>query len=109
MTVAVSPEIGKSIVAAGIHTNYLEAGQGAPVVMIHGSGPGVTAYANWRLVMPRLAERFRVLAPDMAVGSTIFQKRKRFSNLFGPSIYRFQQLPSLLYFPCPILPYQMGL
>ena len=66
MTVAVSPRNWKSIVAAGIHTNYLEAGQGAPVVMIHGSGPGVTAYANWRLVMPRLAERFRVLAPDMA-------------------------------------------
>jgi pimeloyl-ACP methyl ester carboxylesterase len=65
MNQAASPEIGKSIVAGGIRTNYLEAGQGAPVVMIHGSGPGVTAYANWRLVMPKLAERFRVLAPDM--------------------------------------------
>jgi pimeloyl-ACP methyl ester carboxylesterase len=35
------------------------------VLLIHGSGPGVTSYANWRLVMPALAEHFRVLAPDM--------------------------------------------
>jgi pimeloyl-ACP methyl ester carboxylesterase len=35
------------------------------VVLIHGSGPGVTSYANWRVVLPALAENFRVLAPDM--------------------------------------------
>lgn len=61
-------EIGKTILAGGIRTNYLEAGQSGeniPVVMIHGSGPGVTAYANWRSVMPMLAQRFRVLAPDI--------------------------------------------
>src|SRR3546814_12323946 len=34
-------------------------------MMIHGSGPGVTAWANWRLVMPELAKRRRVIAPDM--------------------------------------------
>jgi pimeloyl-ACP methyl ester carboxylesterase len=60
-----SPEIGRSVVAAGIRTNYLDAGQGAPVVMIHGSGPGVTAFANWRLAIGPLSQRFRVLAPDM--------------------------------------------
>lgn len=42
------PEIGKTVIAAGLKTNYLEAGQGDPVILIHGSGPGVTAYANWR-------------------------------------------------------------
>jgi pimeloyl-ACP methyl ester carboxylesterase len=62
---APSPEIGKSIVAAGLRTNYLEAGEGAPLVMVHGSGPGVTAFANWRLAIGPLSERFRVLAPDM--------------------------------------------
>jgi 2-hydroxy-6-oxo-octa-2,4-dienoate hydrolase len=66
MTEADRPEIGTTVDAGGIKTNYLEAGSGAPVVLIHGSGPGVTAYANWRLVLPVLAERFRVLAPDMA-------------------------------------------
>lgn len=61
-----NPEIGRSIVAAGLKTNYLEAGEGEPVILIHGSGPGVTAYANWRLSIPVLAEKYRVLAPDIA-------------------------------------------
>jgi 2-hydroxy-6-oxo-octa-2,4-dienoate hydrolase len=65
MTQAKRPEIGATVVANGIKTNYLEDGKGSPVVFIHGSGPGVTAYANWRLVMPGLAPHFRTLAPDM--------------------------------------------
>jgi pimeloyl-ACP methyl ester carboxylesterase len=59
------PEIGATVDAAGVKTNYLESGEGPAVVLIHGSGPGVTAYANWRLVMPALAQDFRVIAPDM--------------------------------------------
>jgi 2-hydroxy-6-oxo-octa-2,4-dienoate hydrolase len=58
--------MGSYVDAGGIKTNYLEAGAGPPVVLVHGSGPGVTAYANWRLTMPGLAPHFRVLAPDMA-------------------------------------------
>lgn len=60
-----NPEIGRSIVAAGIRTNYHDMGSGFPVLLIHGSGPGVSAWANWRLVMPKLAEKCRVIAPDM--------------------------------------------
>lgn len=63
---AQSPETGTSIVAAGLRTNYHDTGSGYPVTLIHGSGPGVSAYANWRLLMPVLASRRRVLAPDMA-------------------------------------------
>jgi 2-hydroxy-6-oxo-octa-2,4-dienoate hydrolase len=59
------PEIGTTIDAGGIKTNVVEAGNGAPVVLVHGSGPGVTGYANWRLTMPVLAQRFRVIVPDM--------------------------------------------
>jgi 2-hydroxy-6-oxo-octa-2,4-dienoate hydrolase len=59
------PEIGSFVDANGIKTNYLEDGDGPPVVFVHGSGPGVTAYANWRLCLPVLAERFHVYAPDM--------------------------------------------
>ena len=59
------PEIGHRVRANGIETNYLEAGSGDPVVLVHGSGPGVSAYANWRLTMPTLATKTRVLAPDM--------------------------------------------
>ena len=60
-----NPEIGKSILANGIQTNYHEHGQGEPVLLIHGSGPGVTGWANWRLTIPALAEKFRVIAPDI--------------------------------------------
>jgi 2-hydroxy-6-oxo-octa-2,4-dienoate hydrolase len=59
------PEIGRSVDAGGIRTNFLHAGAGEPVVLVHGSGPGVSAYANWRLTLPSLAERFEVFAPDM--------------------------------------------
>ncbi|CAM3915739.1 alpha/beta fold hydrolase [Roseateles saccharophilus] len=60
-----NPELGRQIDAAGIGTNVHDIGQGEPVFLIHGSGPGVTAWANWRLTMPELAKRFRVIAPDM--------------------------------------------
>lgn len=60
-----NPEIGASIAAAGLATNYHDVGDGRPVVLLHGSGPGVTGWANWRLTIPALSERFRVLAPDI--------------------------------------------
>lgn len=60
-----SPEIGRQIVAGGISTNCHDVGSGAPVLLIHGSGPGVTAWANWRLVLPELSRSRRVIAPDM--------------------------------------------
>ena len=59
------PEIGLSAEAAGITTNYLTAGDGKPVLLLHGSGPGVTAYANWRLTIPALSQHLRVIAPDL--------------------------------------------
>ena len=60
-----NPEIGKSIVANSIVTNYHDVGTGFPVLLIHGSGPGVSAWANWRLTIPVLATGRRVIAPDM--------------------------------------------
>ncbi len=35
-----------------------------PVLLLHGSGPGVTAAANWRPVLPALSAQRRVIAPD---------------------------------------------
>jgi 2-hydroxymuconate-semialdehyde hydrolase len=66
MSASASPEIGRSLQAGAILTNYHDQGSGRPVVLIHGSGPGVSAWANWRLNIGPLAEHFRVLAPDMA-------------------------------------------
>ena len=65
MSAAHNPEIGSSIIANGIKTNYHDVGSGKPVLLIHGSGPGVTAWANWRLTIPVLAASSRVIAPDM--------------------------------------------
>jgi 2-hydroxymuconate-semialdehyde hydrolase len=59
------PEIGRRVRTGAFETNVHDRGTGAPVVFIHGSGPGVSAWANWRGVVPVLSERFRVIAPDM--------------------------------------------
>jgi 2-hydroxy-6-oxo-octa-2,4-dienoate hydrolase len=57
---------GRTVQAAGHRTNYYDSGTGTPVVLLHGSGPGVSAYSNWGPVTPALAREFRVLAPDIA-------------------------------------------
>lgn len=60
-----NPEIGRTVDAGGIATNLQEKGQGSPVLLIHGSGPGVSAWANWRLNIEPLSRSKRVIAPDM--------------------------------------------
>ena len=64
-----SPEKGRRILTGGFQTNCHDIGTARPgqppLLLIHGSGPGVSAWANWRLVMPELARSRRVLAPDM--------------------------------------------
>ncbi|OVZ64977.1 hypothetical protein CDO44_01295 [Pigmentiphaga sp. NML080357] len=44
---------------------YVEAGSGAPLLMLHGSGAGASTEGNWRRVLPALAERHRVYAMDL--------------------------------------------
>lgn len=61
-----NPEIGESVRAGAVTTNYHDRGEGPPVLLLHGSGPGVSAWANWRLPMPYLTEHHRVIAPDLA-------------------------------------------
>lgn len=58
-------DFSKKIDVKGIQTHYHETGEGEAVLLIHGSGPGVTAWANWRLIIPRLSEKFKVYAPDI--------------------------------------------
>ena len=52
----------RRLVLAGISTAVLEAGEGSPVVLLH--GPGEFA-AKWWRVLPQLAARHRVVAPDL--------------------------------------------
>ncbi|QYY29571.1 alpha/beta fold hydrolase [Cupriavidus pinatubonensis] len=48
-----------------VTTHICDVGRGSPVLLLHGSGPGVSAWANWRPVLPALARERRVIAPDM--------------------------------------------
>ncbi|MGQ3032023.1 MAG: alpha/beta fold hydrolase [Shinella sp.] len=48
----------------GIRTHYLEAGEGPVVVLLHSGEFGGCAELSWEYLIPRLAEHFRVIAPD---------------------------------------------
>jgi pimeloyl-ACP methyl ester carboxylesterase len=54
----------RTLTAMGVETHFHDAGDGAPLLLLHGSGPGVSAWSNWRPVYPALSESFRVIAPD---------------------------------------------
>lgn len=66
-TTETNPEIGRSLRTGSFETNYHDvgSGSGSPVLLLHGSGAGVSAWANWRGLIPVLAENFRVIAPDL--------------------------------------------
>ena len=62
-----------TLAVAGVRTAVIDTGPPAgapagdvapPVLLLHGSGPGVTAAANWRPVIPALGQDRRVIAPD---------------------------------------------
>lgn len=42
-----------------------EAGDGHPVVLLHGGGPGATGWSNYSPNIEALARHFRVIAPDL--------------------------------------------
>jgi len=59
----------------GIETAVIDTGpvggSQRPVLLLHGSGPGVSAAANWRPVIPALRATRRVIAPDqLGFGAT---------------------------------------
>jgi pimeloyl-ACP methyl ester carboxylesterase len=55
----------KTVRVDGLVTSYLEAGQGDPVVLLHGGEFGVSAELGWERNIDALAAHYRVLAPDM--------------------------------------------
>jgi pimeloyl-ACP methyl ester carboxylesterase len=48
----------------GMRTHYLEAGEGATVVLLHSGEFGGCAELSWEYLIPHLSSRFRVIAPD---------------------------------------------
>lgn len=49
----------------GLTFNYHEVGEGEPLILLHGSGPGVSAWSNFQHNLPVFGEQFRVIAPDL--------------------------------------------
>ena len=55
----------KTVLVDGLTTGYLEAGQGDPVVLLHGGEFGVNADLGWENNIAALAQHYHVLALDM--------------------------------------------
>jgi pimeloyl-ACP methyl ester carboxylesterase len=65
----------RQIPVGGFSTAVIDTGEAGgsqpPVLLLHGSGPGVSAAANWRPVIPALRASRRVIAPDqLGFGAT---------------------------------------
>lgn len=89
----VNEELGRMVLAGGIETNLHDVGTGEPVVLVHGSGPGVTAWANWRTVMPELSKHRRVIA-NVAIGCRSSKTRilSAWSMIFSPLMIDFKKM-----------------
>lgn len=57
----------------GVKTHFVTAGDGAPLVLVHGGDPGTGGDHGWRRNIPALAEHFRVYALDR-IGSGLTDK-----------------------------------
>jgi 2-hydroxymuconate-semialdehyde hydrolase len=57
--------VRRTVVVDGVRTSYLEAGEGPPLLLLHGGEFGGNAEVCWERVIPGLAQRHRVLAPDL--------------------------------------------
>lgn len=55
----------RTVIVDGLVTSYLEAGEGDPVVLLHGGEFGASAELGWEHTIGALATRYRVLAPDL--------------------------------------------
>ncbi len=54
--------VSKFTTANGVKLHYMTGGKGEPIVLIHGYP--LSSY-SWRKIMPALAEKYTVIAPDM--------------------------------------------
>ena len=55
----------RTVSASGLDLFVAEAGEGAPVVLLHGGGPGATGLSNYSRNIEALTEQFRVIVPDL--------------------------------------------
>lgn len=70
------------VVAGGLKTHFLEAGDGFPVVLLHSGEFGGCAELSWEHMIGPLARHFRVIAPDWA-GFGRTEKVFSFDDMWG--------------------------
>ncbi len=63
---AAVPPAGRDVDAAGVRLHVAELGTGRPTVLLHGGGPGCTAWTDFGPVAARLAARRRLILVDLA-------------------------------------------
>jgi pimeloyl-ACP methyl ester carboxylesterase len=81
------------VVAGGLKTHFLEAGEGFPVVLLHSGEFGACAELSWERTIGALARRFRVIAPDWAgFGKT--EKVFSFDDMWG---FRIRHITAFLH------------
>ena len=61
----VGSQSGRTIKAAGQDIFVMEMGEGPPLLMLHGGGPGASGMSNFSRNIPVLAQRFRLIVPDL--------------------------------------------
>jgi pimeloyl-ACP methyl ester carboxylesterase len=88
----------------GIRTRYFVGGEGPPLVLVHGLGG---AAVNFTLLGPLLAERHRVLIPDLP-GHGKSQPLETVEGLgdYAEHVAEVAELEGML--PAPVLGYSMG-
>src|SRR3712207_9355178 len=74
----------REIEVEGVLTRYLTAGDGPPLVLLHGVGDNAL---DWRWVIPALAHDYRVYAPDLpGSGGNIKPAAGQYSSAFFPRL-----------------------
>ena len=57
--------VGKLASISGKPIHYFDIGQGEPLVLLHGGGPGASGWSNYNRNVEALSARFRVIIPDL--------------------------------------------
>jgi pimeloyl-ACP methyl ester carboxylesterase len=69
------------VATAVIDTGTPEGAVAPPALLLHGSGPGVTATANWRPIIPVIGSDRRVIAPDqLGFGGTATGEQRTYGR-----------------------------
>lgn len=57
--------VAKYADVGGVKLHYHDVGEGTPLLLLHGSGPGASGWSNFNRNIDHLAKSFRVICPDL--------------------------------------------